>query len=293
MIKLGMVGNVLIHNYPYGAYFNGADDEQLEARCTKAWMLRLVRGRHPEPAAQKARITHVWAGVREEAEAIAASCRIGHVCEGVDEVIENVDGVLILDEDIPFRTETIERCLNAGKSVFADKILSPSVDKTRELVDRAREKGVQIAAGSQVLYAVEAEPFRSMNGGAGLVTYNLARDILDTYGIHLVCTAFAAFGLDPVQMTRANTGSDSPPAIMLTYADDKNVLVRSGQDLPPQGNIAYFGKEQGSLTAQLSDMGAMFDRSAEALARMFEHDEAPIPPEAIVRMTEAVALLSE
>ena len=61
MIRLGMVGKVLIHNYPYGAYFNGTDAELLEERCTKRWMLELIRGRFAEPAAKGSRITHVWA----------------------------------------------------------------------------------------------------------------------------------------------------------------------------------------------------------------------------------------
>ena len=79
MIRLGMVGKVLIHNYPYGAYFNGTDAELLEERCTKRWMLELIRGRFAEPAAKGSRITHVWAGDRSEAEAIAAGCRIENV----------------------------------------------------------------------------------------------------------------------------------------------------------------------------------------------------------------------
>ena len=71
MIRIGMVGKVLIHNYPYGAYFNGTDEEKLQARCSKAWMLAFVQGRHPDPVARNSRITHVWAGVRDEAERIA------------------------------------------------------------------------------------------------------------------------------------------------------------------------------------------------------------------------------
>jgi len=152
---------------------------------------------------------------------------------------------------------------------------------------------VQIAAWSQLLYAAEADPFKDAEGGAGLVAFNLSRDIVDKYGIHLVCSAFAAFGCDPVHMAKVDAGPDSPPAIVLTYADGKNVVLRAGQDLPPRGSIAYFGKGRDPLTAQLGDMGDMFDRSAEALARMFESGEPPVPPEAVVRMSEAAALLSE
>jgi len=293
MVKLGMVGKTLIHNYPYGAYFNGADDERLEELCTKAWMLQFTKGRHPEPAAEGSRITQVWAGVREEAEAIAGSCRIENVCDCLEDVIDNVDGVLVLDEEIDFRTETIEKCLNAGKSVYVDKVMSLCVGKTRELVALAQEKGVQIAAWSQLLYSVEADPFKDAEGGAGLVTFNLSREIVDKYGIHLVCSAFAAFGCEPVHMAKADTGPSGEPAIVLTYADGKNVLLRAGQDLPPRGSIAYFGKGRDPLTVQLADMGAMFDGSAEALVAMFEEGKPPVAPESLVRMAEACALLCE
>ena len=291
MIKLGMVGKVLIHSYPYGAYFNGTDDDKLETRCNKAWLRALVQGRHPEPVAAGSRITHVWAGVRDDAERLADCCRIENVCDTLDEVIDGVDGVLVMDEDIPFRTETVERCLRAGKPVFADKTLALSVDKTRELVALAQEKGLPIAAWSQLLFAPEAKAFGGLEGGAGLVTFNLVPDNLSGYGIHLVCSALGAFGLDPIDMTRIDTGPNGPPMLALTYADGKTVVARGGQDLPPRGSISYLGKQGGSVTAQLADMGAMFDGSAAALATLFQQRRPAVPPDALVRMTEGVSLL--
>ena len=291
MVRLGMVGKVLIHNYPYGAYFNGTDAEQFEARCSKAWMMPFVRGRHPEPAAEGSRITHVWAGVRDEAERLADSCRVETVCDSLDQVIDSVDGVLILDEDVEFRGETIERCIRAGKSVYVDKVLSLSLDRTRELVSLAADHNVHIAAWSQTLCSAEAQPFRDLEGGVGLVTFSLSRDNVPGYGIHLVCSAFAAFGDDPIRLSRIESAGDGLPMVLATYADGKDVLLRAGQDIPPRGSIAYFGKGTGSLVAELSDMGAMFDASAAALAAMFEEGRPPIAPEAIVRMAEAAALL--
>ena len=291
MTRLGMVGKVLIHNYPYGAYFNGTDAEELEARCSKAWMLAFLRGRHPAPVAKRSRITHVWAGLRDEAERIADSCRIETVCDSLDEVIDNVEGVLVLDEDIAFRTETVERCLRAGRSVFVDKILSMSVDRTCELVALAEERNVGLAAWSQLLFAPEARRFRNLEGGAGLVTFNLSKENVPGYGIHLVCSAFAAFGADPVHMARIEGGPNGLPMLLLTYADGKDVVLRAGQDVPPRGSVGYLGKGTDPLVAQLADLGAMFDGSAEALALMFERNQAPVAPESVVRMTEAAALL--
>lgn len=291
MIRIGMVGKVLIHNYPYGAYFNGTDEEKLQARCSKAWMLAFVQGRHPDPVARNSRITHVWAGVRDEAERIADSCRIPTVCDTLDEVLGNVDGVLILDEDVEFRSATIERCLRAGKSVFVDKVLALSVDRTRALVQLAQENGVHIAAWSQTLFAAEAAALGDTAGGVGLVTFKLARDNVSGYGIHLVSAAFAAFGVDPVHMARIDSGPDGMPMVALTYADGKNVILRAGPDLPPRGHVAYYAAPGRCLHAELNDYGAMFDASAAALAAMFEDGVPPVPPEAIVRMSEAVALL--
>jgi len=291
MVSLGMVGKVLIHNYPYGAYFNGTDARLLEEHCTKKWMLEFIRGRFPEPVAAGSRITHVWAGDRAEAEAIAAGCRIGRVCDSVEEVIENVDGVLILDEDADFRTETIERCLHAGKSVYADKVVSLIPQRTRELVALAEQNDLRIAAWSQLLFAAEARALECVAGGAALVTFNLKPDIVPQYGIHLVCSAMAAFGHDPVQMDSLPTMSGRPPMITMTYADGKHVLLRAGEDLPPRGIIVYVGSAAEPIIAKLSDMAPMFDSSAAALADMFEKRTWPLPPDAIVRMSEAAALL--
>ncbi len=292
MIKLGMVGETLIHNYPYAAWFNGADAEALEERCTKAWMLELIRGRFDEPVAQGSRITHVWAGVHEEAEAIAASCRIENVCDSAEEVLENVDGLLVLDEEFEPRTRMVEACLRAGKPVFVDKVAALDPDKTRELVDLAQEKDVPMAAWSQLLFAAEAVSLQGCEGGVALVTFSLAKDIVAQYGIHLVCSAFAAFGADPTHMAAIDGGPDGTPMVELGYADGKDVVLRAGTDVPARGTVAYVSKQGEPTVARLMDMGAMFDGSAAALTAMFEKGIWPAPPEALVRMSEAAALLT-
>lgn len=290
MIKLAMVGKTLIHNYPYGAWFNGTDEKLLEERCTKAWLLEIVRGRFPEPRAAEARITHVWAGERVEAEAVAASCRIEQVCDSIEQAIEPVDGVLVLDEEMDFRTKTVERCLHAGKSVYVDKTPALNPARTRELVRLAQDRGVVLAAWSQTLFAAEATPFRAVEGGVGLVSFNLPKEIVDKYGIHLVCSAFGAFGDEPVRMSRVVTGGELP-MVALHYADGKDVLLRAGADLPARGTVVWVGKGGEPMVARLTDMAAMFDGSAAALTRMFERGEWPVSSEALVRMSEAAALL--
>ncbi len=293
MVKLGMIGKTLIHNYPYGAWFNGTDAEALEARCTKAWMLELIRGRFPEPVAKGSRITHVWAGVREEADAIAAGCLIPKVCDSPDQVIESVDGVLVLDEELDFRTEIVEDCLNAGKSVFVDK--TPALDpaKTRQLVKLAQAQGVVLAAWSQLLFASEAQGIAEGEGGAALVTFNLGQDIVDKYGIHLVCSAFAAFGCDPVHMAKIDAGPEAPGMVCLQYADGRNVVLRAGSDVPARGTVASISKAGDPSVARLMDMGAMFDGSAAALTEMFEDGVWPVSPEAVVKMSQAAAFLCD
>ncbi len=292
MLRIGMIGKVLIHNYPYAAYFNGADDERLEALCTKTWMLPFVKGRYPQPATEVGRITCVWAGVREEAEAIAGSCRIERVCDTADEALESVDAALVLDEDAEFRTRMIERCIDAGKPVFADKVLALSAAKANELIAKARERGVAIAAWSQLLFAPEAEALRGAQGGAGLVTVHMKKDIINKYGVHLVCGAFGAFGCEPTRVARPDFGPDAAPAVLMTYADGKTVLARAGEDVPGTAQIAYLAKGCDPVVVRLADTGAMFHRSAEAIARMLETGEQPVSSEGLSRIAEACAILS-
>jgi hypothetical protein len=291
MVKIGMVGKTLIHNYPYAAWFNGTDEEVLQERCTKAWMLKLIEGRFPEPAAQNSRITHVWAGEREEAEAVAAGCLIPNVCDSAEEVIEAVDGLLVLDEEMDARTATVEAALEAGLPVFVDKVPAATPERTRELVDLAVERDLPLAAWSQLIFAPEAEPLRELEGGSALVTYRLAPEIVDVYGVHLVCSAFAAFGADPVGMSAIDNGPDGIPMMALRYEDGKDVVLRAGSDVPPHGSVAYIGADRGIVSVSLRDMAAMFDASAAALQSMFEDRERPLEPDAVVRMSEAVTLL--
>jgi hypothetical protein len=150
---------------------------------------------------------------------------------------------------------------------------------------------VPLAAWSQLLFAPEAEPLKSVEEGAALVTFNLSPDIVEAYGIHLVCSAFAAFGMDPVHMARIERGPGSPPMIALAYGDGKTVVLRAGTDVPPRGCIAYAGPGTDPVVVKLADMAAMFDGSAAALADMFERRIWPVPPEAVIAMAEAASLL--
>ena len=157
------------------------------------------------------RFSTAWARERVWAERVAEAVGVERVVEDLPEAVAGTDGAFVLDMWGEYHREQALPFLEQGKSVFVDKVPSLCVDKTRELAALAQAEGVHLAAWSQLLFAVEAEPFRGVQGGAGLVTFCLPRENLRGYAVHLVCSAMAAFGVDPASMTRIDTGPDGVP----------------------------------------------------------------------------------
>jgi len=290
MKRIGMIGTQLIHEYLYAAYFNGFDPDVLRERGKPGWVKQL-EGKPSEPASDAVRISHVWAGDRDVAANLAASCRVEHLADSPHEFINDVDGVMVMDEEIEQREHLMRPFIEAGKPVYVDKILSLDPAKTEELLALAAKNDVPIASWSQLRFSSSAAEVKAMpRGGICLASFRGRLDILPMYAIHLVSPILSAFGAE-MKSLRFLPCADGVEAHGI-YADDTRVVLYMGPKAPPQFNICYFCADGCSMPAN-NDGYDQFFAAGRLIEKMVVERTAVVAPEEISAATRIVRALVE
>ncbi|NOZ19467.1 MAG: Gfo/Idh/MocA family oxidoreductase [Planctomycetes bacterium] len=285
MKNIAMIGTQIIHTYPYLAYFNGFDPERVQKNA-KAWMAKMLEGKPNDPKSGAVRITHVWTGEDDEAKRLAESCAIENIADSPDAFVDDVDGVMVMDEEIDQRAGLIRPFIEAGKAVFVDKTLSLDPSVTEELLSLSKDTGAQIAAYSQLRFGPGFEELKGMaRGGVALASFRLNLDILPMYSIHLISAVHGIFGTG-IQTLRK---LDCPNGVEVraTYGDGTRVVMQLGPDAPAGWNICYFAKDGCALAAP-GENADMFEASARAIEKMLVEGEPPVSTEEISEASKLV-----
>jgi len=286
--RLAMIGTEIIHTYPYLSYFNGFDPE-LVRKNAKPWMAALLEGKSPEPRSSNVRITHVWAGEREEAERLAESCGVENVADSPHEFIGQVDGVMVMDEKIEERARLMRPFIEAGKAVFVDKILSLEPGVTEELLQLADAKGSPVAACSQLRFAPGVRGIAEKpRGGVALMSFRIRLEVLPFYAIHLISAAHGVFGANAACARKVSNGNGV--TLHILQRDGTQLLLYLSPDAPPGLNICYFSKEGGCL-AEGGDKYEMFASCARAIEEMVVTGRSFVPREEMLEATRLVNII--
>jgi len=290
MKNIGMIGTQIIHTYPYLAYFNGFDPERVQKNA-KPWMAKMLEGKPNDPKSNAVRITHVWAGEADEAKRLAESCAIENIADKPDAFVDDVDGVMVMDEEIDQRAGLMRPFLEAGKAVFVDKTLSLDPSVTEELLSLSKERGAPIAAYSQLRFGPGFEDLKAMDrGGAAMAGFRMGLDILAKYSIHLISAVQGIFGTGVKTLRKL----DCPDGVEVraSYGDGTRVTMQFGPEAPAGWNICYFAKG-GCTLAVAGDNADMFETSAQAIEKMLVEGRSPVSTKEISEASKLINFIVE
>ena len=285
--RIALIGQQLIHTYPYLAYLNGSTAQKIAAHA-KPWMKAFLLEQDLSPQTDELRVTRIWSPDAEEVGRLVETFGIEQVCDSPEQAIDGADGAMVLDEVLDSRTPLTELCLRAGVPVFVDKVLAGSAERTAALIALAAQKDVRIGAWSQLYFHPDLPQVRGAGpGGVGFINMRMAMDILPKYGIHPVSILQGAFAGRMVRYWPQPSGSGR--AGMIEYHDGTRVFLYVGEDVPADWRLYYLTQDE-EIIINRQDHGACFRRAAKALAA-FLTGVAQIDAPDTERMNEASRLV--
>jgi len=246
MLRISMVGGTMIYHGKYfGRMYNGCDPD--------LWAKHGLGG---DPAAGRriddARIVKVWDEKREDAEALAAMCRIPRVCDRIEECGEGVDAILFPDDCSRRHYRFAEPLWATGLPMFIDKPLAVTVEEAEAVVAKAESHGVPLFSASGLQYTREIEEAKPEIEKLGKILVALAAspNELIFYGIHGLAMLSSVFG--PGIESARNIGEGDVDLVKYRWRDGHLGVLFGLESGRPGWRVTLFG-EKGKLDIAVND----------------------------------------
>ena len=226
MVRLGVIGETLIHAFIYPGHINGFSTPEMNS--FGGWMNDMHAGRSGDPLDPDVHITAIASTDGERAERIAAACRIDAVHPRISDLDpDSVDGVLILEDDGVRHPELALPFLRAGKFVFIDKPAAVSVAAARTLEAAARRHGARLMGGSALRHSprVAAARHALTVQRPGSVAVSGPGHWFN-YACHTVEVLETVFGLGGVEVCAV--GKEARGAALLRWPDGMTASIAFG-----------------------------------------------------------------
>ncbi|MCO6470661.1 MAG: Gfo/Idh/MocA family oxidoreductase [Saprospiraceae bacterium] len=156
-LRLGIVGISPGNGHPYSwaAIFNGFDSVEMAACPYPTIQQYLSAQKFPEDFLNHlATVDFVYTQDQTESEKIARSSRIPNVCNSIEEMIPNVDGILLARDDAESHYEMSLSFLRASLPVFIDKPLALNVEEGMKILNE-QQRDNQIYTCSSLRFSKE------------------------------------------------------------------------------------------------------------------------------------------
>lgn len=263
-IRLGCLGTDSSHLIEFSRRINAMSDAgRTRCRVTSFW----TDGRHDMPAADVAK----WESATLQLGAKRA--------DSMDELLDSVDGVLVLAVNGHRHFDLAMPCLKRGLPTYIDKPLTCNLDQANKLLTAARESGARCYSASSLRFASEVTEMPRETLGElvaidaiGPGELNPSMEGLFFYGVHTIEMVDALFGKPGVAQVRATTSQDRD-LVDLEYGDGRVAHLR----LERKGSYDFAATVHGTkgLYQFRVNFAGVYDRLVEGMTRFFEGGPAP------------------
>ena len=258
MTSLGLVGVNTSHADAFSRIFNGD-------------------GETP-PTVDAARITHIWGGDPERVEALAAKHQIGTIVAEPREMIDQVDGVLIIDDTGGGAThaDLARPFLEAGMPVFIDKPMTTEYADAVALFDLAEQHNAPLTSSSALRYPVELDPEAIAACGTLSSVLAVGPGEWFYYGVHAVELLGTVTDAQPVSVHRHVL--ENKDVAVVTYDSGLVAVVETLRDAAYLFHCSVFG-DKGHTSFDVNDMPGFYANEMRAIAEMVRTRKAPVTRE--------------
>jgi virulence factor len=296
MLRIGIIGTDNTHAHAAAGFLNGWRRDvpipsewkhgPLPAMHLWAATLRELENRAGSgvPSAV-ARVSRIWGADPGEAEVIARGCDIPAVCARPEDVVEDVDGVLVLSEDPATHWPYVRRALAAGLPCFVDKPLAGSMADVRAIASTAAEHGAPWFGGSALRFSSELRRARdeiAANGHTHVLVQSGGGPAL--YTPHVIEVANLLMGRE-IHAVHARSAPNRA-AFLLEYTDGRSALLDliEANVLPP---VLVTATGNGEATrVEVRRVYEAIHAMVDAFAEMCRTGVSPVDPEESVALIE-------
>lgn len=160
-LKLGIIGLSQGNGHPYSwsAIFNGYNPSDMKDCGFPVIPEYLSKQTFPNDCIKDAEVTHIWTQDKKLSQHVALASNIPHVCDNMEELLNNVDAILLARDDAENHFEMARIFIEAGLPIYIDKPLAFSLAEA-EKIYKLEKYPQQIFTCSALAYAPELQlPF--------------------------------------------------------------------------------------------------------------------------------------
>ncbi|MGI6207781.1 MAG: Gfo/Idh/MocA family protein [Anaerolineae bacterium] len=199
------------------------------------------------------------------------------VAESLEQLIEEVDGIIVLAPSNPeVHEELADLPLRSGKPVYVDKTFAPSLAAAKRMFDKAEAHGTPMWSSSALRFGSEIEKAVHETMAGQPVHYVATRGggrTYDEYAVHQFEMMVMALGTGATRLMQV--GNDASKVTIVDYPDGRRGCINQSTPYPFQF-VATYGDNQAVV---INEMGDFFPRLIEAILNFFNTREPVVPKE--------------
>ena len=281
-INLGIIGLSEGNGHPYSfsAIINGFDKESMKNSGWGVIYDYLIERKESEFGFDGVKVTHVWTQDIGESERLSKASKIPNIVKKLDDVADQVDGVILARDDYENHYEMSKIFLKKNKYVFIDKPLSINVEELKFF--KPYLKCGKLMSCSGVRYAKELDELRdniSEFGDIKLVRGAVMNN-LEKYGVHMLDGIFSIINFKIRSINYIPSNHDS---IIIHNADKSIIQVDALKETAKTYQFDFWSDKK-RFHAEIRDNFSMFKRALWNFIEMIRTDKPQIDPDAVVKI---------
>jgi hypothetical protein len=280
LIKLGIIGlnEGNGHPFSFSAIINGFNNDGMKDSGWDVIYNYLIKRHASEFGFDNVKVTHAWTQHPELTKKLAKASRIPHVVANINDMLDEVDGIIIARDDYATHYPLAKRFLEKGKFVFIDKPLSLDVEELRFFRPYLEAGKLMSCAGAR--YARELDEIRSTIDSFGeikLIRGTVVNGI-EKYGVHMLDGIFGVTGFQVKSVSCYQAKHDS---MMIKNIDNSLIYIDA---LGTTANTLQFDfwSDKKRFHAETNDNFTMFRRLLADFIQMIRIGKPIIAPDLVM-----------
>ena len=279
-IKLGIIGinEGNGHPFSFSAIINGFDHEGMKNSGWDVIYNYLITRDSSEFGFDNVKVTHAWTQDPEQTKKLARASRIPNTVVDVDDMLDDVDGVIIARDDYETHYPLAKTFLEAGKFVFIDKPLS--LEKTELRFFRKYLKDGKLMSCAGARYAKELDEIRGNIDSFGemKLTRGTVVNSMEKYGIHMLD---GIFGVTGFQVKSVSCFQAKHTSMMIKNTDNSLIYIDALGDTAKTLQFDFWSNKN-RFHAEANDNFSMFRRLLADFIKMMRTKKPTVDPELVI-----------